>query len=141
LEGVRPDPRPALDQMQVLARALKIRLRTDVNPLARDKRCQRTGYGQGMPGASSLSINSPERDRTATGRSPGRQTAAQEDQRRETASRVSLHVVPRRITSRFPRRASPVRRMSFRFDARCLKDRPPFVDLGRLKCAQRLGRL
>src|SRR6266853_5846711 len=29
-EGSRPDPRPALDQMQVLARALKIRLRAEV---------------------------------------------------------------------------------------------------------------
>src|SRR6266446_10584472 len=28
-EGSRPDPRPALDQMQVLARALKIRLRAE----------------------------------------------------------------------------------------------------------------
>src|ERR1700731_3039774 len=29
-EGVRPDPRPALDKVQVLARALKIGLRTEV---------------------------------------------------------------------------------------------------------------
>src|SRR5262249_29504016 len=29
-EGVRPDSRPALDQMQILPRALKIRLRTEV---------------------------------------------------------------------------------------------------------------
>src|SRR5262249_60802208 len=33
LEGIRPGPRPALNQMQVVARALKIRLRAEVRDI------------------------------------------------------------------------------------------------------------